>query len=134
MITQYDNQSVPTAVLDIMLSKVRFGEEYIIFATSENEYSMLVKDYFTNKADLYTVSRRGSNYNYEWVVSSSSDSKFDYSVSNEYYVHSNIGIGIRDVLPITQDVQAYSDMVLLLVLIFFLIFGRVFGWKRRTLL
>ncbi len=134
MITQYDNQTIPSTVLDLLLSKVRFGEEYIIFSTGENEYSLLVKDYFTNDAYLYTVSRSGSNYNYQWVLSSPASTTFDYSVSNEYYVHSNVGVGTRDVLPITQDVQAYSDMVILLILIFFLLFGRVFGWKRRTLL
>lgn len=110
MDNQYLNSSsIPSQVVNISNNKVGVLDDYILYCTGEYEYSLLIKSRLPGQtAKLYTFSRSSSGgYNY-YTVSFTDNVPFDYHVSNEYYVYSNIGYG-QALIPVCwQGIQTFS--------------------------
>lgn len=106
MIRQYDSYTnVPASVYNLVLSKCSVLDEYIIMSTGTNTYSALVRDRIGNVTQ-YDIYREG-NYNSYWTVTSKS-ATFDYQVTNEYYVVSNIGYGTEYVPPSVHYMTSWA--------------------------
>ena len=97
--------------------------------TGKYEYSALVKNVVTKKTDKYVISRNSGSNNYYTVTKSSSD--FNYTVSNEYYVYSNVGYGKSLNLPVHSGVQSYSMIICCCILLLSIVFERVFFPCRK---
>lgn len=133
MATQYTTEysTVSADIQNIVANKVKLLDSYILFRTGDYEYTALIKDNTTGKTTEYTFSRSGANYSYVWEMSEAS-SEFDYTISNEYYVYSNVGVGRSLDLPVYDGVTAHATIIMCIVLMFAIIFkGALFKCLDR---
>lgn len=133
MDNQYLNgSSIPSQVVNISNNKVGVLDDYILYCIGEYSYGLLVKSRLPHqKARLYTFSRSGAGgYNY-YTVTLTDNVQFDYSVSNEYYVYSNIGFG-QALSPVCYDgLQTFSLVSMTCVLFLAIVFkGGLFKCLR----
>lgn len=109
-----DNQylytsSIPSQVINISNNKVGVLDDYILYCTGEYRYSLLIKSRLPGQtAKLYTFSRSDTSGDRYYNVSFTDNVPFEYNVSNEYYVYSNIGYG-QALTPVCwQGIQTFS--------------------------
>lgn len=137
MITQYTGgySNPPSDVQNLVANKVQLLDSYILFQTGDYEYKAIVFNNATKKGEEYTFSRSSSNYNSYFTVSSKEVDTFEYTVTNEYYVYSNDGVGKSLSLPVMEGVTAHATMILACVLMFAIVFKgvlfRCLDRKRR---
>lgn len=134
MDNQYLNSSsIPSQVINISNNKVGVLDDYILYCTGEYRYSLLIKSRLPGQtAKLYTFSRSSTGgYNY-YTVSFTDNVPFDYQVSNEYYVYSNIGYG-QALTPVCwQGIQTFSLAGISCALFLAIVFkGGLFKCLRR---
>ena len=132
MITQYTDgySSIPSQVVSIVNNKCSLLDKFIIMQTGEREYTALVYNVCSKKGKQFVFSRP---YNYSYYTVSESDiSSFDYTVTNEYYVYSNDGIGQTVDLMVYHGATAHSVVIVSLFVMFAVIFkGALFKCLRR---
>lgn len=138
MIRQYtDSFSSPSSdIQNLIANKIGLLDEYILMQTGQYEYTALVYNPNTKKCTEYTITRSSSSgYSNYFSVDVSSDAEFEYTVSNEYYVYSNVGYGKSLDLPAAEGVQSHSLVIICLVLLFGIMFKgvlfRCLDSKRR---
>lgn len=126
MITQYNGgySSIPADFQNLIANKCNILDRYIIMQTGENEYSGLIYNPCTKECKQYTLSRSSSNYNSYYVLNERAG-EFEYSISNQYYVFSNDGVGKSLELPITNSVTAFSMLIISCTLMFAIVFKGV---------
>lgn len=132
MITQYTDSysSIPSQVVSIVNNKCSLLDKFIIMQTGDREYTALIYNVCSKNGKQY-VFRRTSNYNY-YTVSESDISSFDYTVTNEYYVYSNDGIGQSVDLMVYHGATAHAVVIVSLFVMFAVIFkGALFKCLRR---
>lgn len=132
MIRQYtDNySSIPSQVVSIVNNKCSLLDKFIIMQTSDRQYTALVYNVCSKKGKQY-VFTRPTNVNY-YTVSESDISNFDYTVTNEYYVYSNDGIGQTVDLMVYHGATAHAVVIVALFIMFAVIFkGALFKCLRR---
>lgn len=133
MITQYtESYNFPSAdIQNIIANKCSLLDEFIIMQTGQYEYSALINNAVTKKCTKYVISRNNSNYSSNYTVKSS-DSTFDYNVTNEYYVCSNVGLGKSVSMPVYQGVISYSLVTICVMMCFVVVFkGALFKIFNR---
>lgn len=124
--------SVPTDVKNIIASKLSILDQYIIFATAENEYTALIYNPPTKNTVQYRIFRQGQNYSYTWNIQRINDVEFKYTISNEYYVVSNVGYGQMLDLPAYEAVQSFASATIIALMFFAIVFkGVLFKCLRR---
>lgn len=134
MITQYTGgySNPPSDVQNIVANKVSLLDSYILFQTGENEYKAIVYNNASKKGKQYTFSRGNSSYNSYYTVSSSDVDTFEYTVSNEYYVYSNDGVGKSLSLPVMEGVTAHAVVIMCCLVMFAVVFkGVLFKCLRK---
>lgn len=110
MDNQYLNtSSIPSQVINISNNKVGVLDDYILYCTGEYRYTLLTKSRLPGQtAKLYTFSRSDSAGDRYYRVTFTDNVPFEYQVSNEYYVYSNIGYG-QALNPVCwQGIQTFS--------------------------
>lgn len=122
MVQYTEYGSVPQAVRDLIANKCQLLDQYILMQTGQNEYTALVRNPVTDDTVQYKV-YRGTNYN-TWTLTQTVG-QWDYSVTNEYYVYSNIGLGSALTLPVVNGIQAHASAVLVCVLMLAIFFKGV---------
>ncbi len=131
--TQYSDSysSIPSAAINLFYSKLSPLDEYIIFQTGQYQYSMLVKPLHGDVIQ-YDITRSNSSYsgNY-YTISSHFVDSFDYSYSNEYYIYSNLGIGIMDVKPVDTLIQSWAVVGICCLLFLGVVFRGLFKCDRK---
>lgn len=133
MITQYTTYgSINADIQNLVANSVSLLDSYILMQTGEYEYTALIKNNASKEVEEITITRSSSSYSSGYSVSRASVDEFEYSVSNEYYVYSNCGIGKSINIPSYEGALTYS-MVGLTVLIFFMVVfkGALFKCLRR---
>lgn len=124
MITQYtDSYSSPSSdIQNLIANKVRLLDQYILMQTGQYEYTALVYNGNTKECTKYTISRSSSSsYNTQYTVTEA-EADFEYTVSNEYYVYSNIGYGKALSLPVYDGVISHCLMIICCILMFAVVF------------
>ena len=132
MIKQYTDSysSIPSQVVSIVNNKCSLLDKFIIMQTGDRQYTALIYNVCSKKGKQYVFSR-SSNYNY-YTVSESDISSFDYTVTNEYYVYSNDGIGQSVELMVYHGATAHAVVIVSLFVMFAVIFkGALFKCLRR---
>lgn len=132
MITQYTDSysSIPSQVVSIVNNKCSLLDKFIIMQTGDRQYTALIYNVCSKKGKQYVFSR-SSNFNY-YTVSESDISSFDYTVTNEYYVYSNDGIGQSVDLMVYHGATAHAVVIVSLFVMFAVIFkGALFKCLRR---
>lgn len=132
MVTQYSEYgTVPSAALNLMYSKISVLDEYLILRTGENQYTAMIRSPATKETTQIVVQRVGTGYTNTWELTEQS-SDWGYSVTNEYYVYSNIGLGTMQVLPCHEITQTYCMAGMICVLFLAIMFkGVLFPCLRR---
>lgn len=124
MIRQYtESYSNPSSdIQNLVANKVRLLDQYILMQTGQYEYTALVYNGNTKECKQYTISRSSSSsYNTQYVVSEAA-ADFEYTVSNEYYVYSNVGYGKALDLPVYEGVISHSLTIICCFLMFAVVF------------
>lgn len=133
MITQYTDSygSISSDIQNLVANKVSLLDHYVLMQTGQYSYTALVYNPCNKECKQYVISRSGySSGNYYTV--SESDSIFDYSISNEYYVFSNVGVGKSLDLPVYSGVISYSLIILCCLALFAVVFkGAIFKCLKR---
>lgn len=133
MITQYrETYSSPSSeIQNLIANKVALLDQYILMQTGQYEFTALVYNPNTKKCIEYTITRSSSSGYSNYYTISEAESKFEYSVSNEYYVFSNIGYGRSLSLPVHEGTQSFSLMIICCILCLTIVFERVFfRWRN----
>lgn len=124
MITQYtESYSSPSSdIQNLVANKIALLDQYILMQTGQYEYTALVYNSNTKECVEYTISRSSSgSYNNYYTVSEAA-ADFEYTVSNEYYVYSNVGYGKSLDLPVYDGVISHCLMIMCCLAMFAVVF------------
>ena len=128
MITQYTNSngysSTDSTVQATIANKISLLDQYILMQTGEYEYTALVRNPFTKKTTQYKFTRNG-NYSSGYSLVTSSGVEWDYKVTNEVYVFSNMGRGRALDLPVYEGVISYSLIIICCAMLFAIVYKGV---------
>lgn len=124
--------SISSDIQNIVANSVSVLDKYILMQTGEYEYTALIQNVANKEVEEITITRNGSNYSSIYSVSRKMVSDFDYSVSNEYYVYSNCGIGKSLDIPSYEGIRTYSITGLTVLVFFAVLFkGALFKCLNR---
>lgn len=127
MITQYTNtsgySSTDSTIQSIVSNKISLLDQYILMQTGEYEYTALVRNPFTKKTTQYKFTRNG-NYSSAYSLNVSLG-EWDYNVTNEVYVFSNMGQGRALDLPVYDGVISHSLIIICCTLLFAIVYKGV---------
>lgn len=134
MINQFSSYSdPPSAFREIVANSVSVLDKYIIMQTGDYQYTALIQDVVTGEVEKIVCSRNTSgSYSGYYNIVRSSDASFEYDISNEYYVYSNVGVGRSLDIPSYEGVRTYSITSLVCLVFFAVIFkGVLFRCLRK---
>lgn len=135
MIRQYTNSysSASSDIQNLVANSVSVLDQYILMQTGEYEYTALIKNMASKDVEQITVSRSSSSgYNNQYSVTRQNGADFDFSVSNEYYVYSNVGYGKSLNIPSYEGIRTYGITALTVLVFFMIVFkGALFKCLRR---
>lgn len=135
MVTQStDYSTISSTVLQLFYSKLGPLDEYIIMRTDEDEYTMLVRKIPSGTVTEYVCTRvyASSSWGSSYYDITSSSGDFDYSVSNEFYVYSNVGLGTMDILPVHEIMTSFACVSLCCLIFLAVMFkGALFKICRK---
>lgn len=128
--TQYNEYgSIPQQIRDIVANKIKVLDEYILFQTGENEWCALIHDLITDEV-VQLMFTRSSSYGAYFVTETVGN--WEFTVTNQYYCYSNVGLGAALDLPVYDGVQAHSSIVLIVVLMFLVVFrSTLFPFRKN---
>lgn len=128
MITQYINSngysSTDSTVQAIVSNKVALLDQYILMQTGEYEYTALVRNPFTQKTTQYRFIRNG-NYSSGYTLTTSEGADWEYTVTNEVYIFSNMGKGRALDLPVNEGVISHSLIIICCAMLFAIVYKGV---------
>lgn len=131
MVQYVDYSSIPQQVRDIVANKCSLLDEFILIQTGENEYTALIHNLITDDVRQLHFYRTNSSYSGVYAVTES-EGTWDYTVTNEYYCYSNIGMGAALDLPVMDGVQAHASVIFTVVLMFLVVFrSSLFPFRKR---
>lgn len=127
MITQYTNtsgySSTDSTVQSIVANKISLLDQYVLMQTGDYEYTALVRNPFTKKTTQYKFTRNG-NYSSAYSLNVS-QGEWDYNVTNEVYVFSNMGQGRALDLPVYNGVISHSLIIICCAMLFAIVYKGV---------
>lgn len=115
-----DYGSISADIQNLVANSVSVLDLYVLMQTGEYEYTALIKNLANKEVEEITIIRDSSNYSSKYYVNREIVSNFDYSVSNEYYVYSNCGIGKSLDIPSYEGIRTYG-LTGITVLVFFMV-------------
>lgn len=136
MIKQYtESYSTPSAqIQNIVANSVSILDEYVLVQTGQYEYTALIKNLANGEIEKITIARDGNgSYNQVYNVVRDTVDSFDYQITNEYYVVSNIGKGqaLQDI-PAQSGIMSFAMTGLITLVFFAVIFkGALFKCLKR---
>lgn len=128
MITQYTENygSIGTDIQNIVANNVKALDSYVLMQTGQYEYTALIYDNASKECEKIVFTRQSNtSYNSNYTVTRSEDT-FEYTITNEYYVYSNVGQGKSlDLSNLYTGITAHATAVIMLVLCFAIVFKGV---------
>lgn len=123
MITQYsDYGSIGSDIQNLVANSVSILDQYILMQTGQYEYTALIKNMASKDVEEITVTRNSSSYSSTYSVLRQNGLDFDFEVSNEYYVYSNVGVGKSLDIPSYEGARTYGITALTVLVFFAVIF------------
>ena len=127
MITQYTNtsgySSTDSTVQSIVANKISLLDQYVLMQTGDYEYTALVRNPFTKETTQYKFTRNG-NYSSAYSLNVS-PGEWEYTVTNEVYVFSNMGKGRALDLPVYEGVISHSLIIICCAMLFAIVYKGV---------
>lgn len=131
MVQSSSYSSIPQAVRDLVANKVSLLDQYILFQTGDYEYTALILDSVSRKCEQVRVYRTSGSYSSAYNVAVT-EGVWDWSIGNEYYVYSNVGVGAALDLPVVEGVIAHATIIMCVALMFAIVFkGVLFPWSKK---
>lgn len=128
MITQYTNSSgyssTDSIVQATVANKISLLDQYVLMQTGEYEYTALIRNPFTKKTTQYKFSRN-NNYSSAYTLNVTEDVEWDYNVTNEVYLFSNMGQGRALDLPVYDGVISHSLIIICCAMLFAIVYKGV---------
>lgn len=128
MITQYTNtsgySSTDSTVQATVANKISLLDQYVLMQTGEYEYTALVRNPFTKNTTQYKFTRNG-NYSSAYSLNVTKGVAWDYTVTNEVYVYSNMGQGRALDLPVHEGIISHSLIIVCCTLLFAIVYKGV---------
>lgn len=128
MITQYSDSysSIGSDIQNIVANNVKALDSYVLMQTGQYEYTALIYNNASKECEKLVFTRSSaSGYSNTYSVSRS-DSSFDYKITNEYYVYSNVGQGKSlDLTNLYTAITAHATAVIMCVICFAIVFKGV---------
>ena len=115
-----DYGSISADIQNLVANSVSVLDQYILMQTGEYEYTALIKNMASRDVEKITVTRDSNNYSSRYSVKRENGSDFDFKVTNEYYVYSNVGYGKSLNIPSYEGIRTYG-LTALTVLVFFMV-------------
>lgn len=134
MLSQWDSGgSISSTWLNFFYSKIGPLDEYIIMQIGEGSYGCLVRRIPSREVIEYRITRNGSSYgSYSYTFNEDTSASWNYSVSNEIYVYSNLGMGTMSVLPCHEIMVCWGITGLVCLVFLMLVFkGSMFKCLRK---
>lgn len=134
MISQYtESYNNPSSdIQNLIANSVSILDKYILMQTGEYQYTALIKNMASKDVEKIVVSRNDSSYNARYSVMRQNGSDFNFNVSNEYYVYSNVGYGKSLNIPAYEGIRTYSITALTVLVFFMVVFkGALFKCLRK---
>ncbi len=133
MISQYTNySSINSDIQNLVANSVSLLDSYILMQTGENQYKALIKNLASKEVEEITITRNTNGYSGNYSVTRKNGSNFDFNVSNEYYVYSNVGYGKSLNLPSYEGARTYGLTALTVLVFFMVVFkGALFKCLRK---
>lgn len=135
MIRQYTNSysSASADIQNLVANSVSVLDQYILMQTGEYEYTALIKNMASKDVEQIIVSRStSSGYNNQYSVQRQNGVDFDFTVSNEYYVFSNVGYGKSLDIPAYEGIRTYGLTGLVCLVFFAVVFkGALFKCLKK---
>lgn len=127
-----DFGSITSDIQNLVANSVSVLDKYILMQTGEHEFTALIQNVASKEVEEITVTRGNSNYNTKYTVSRKIGSNFDYSVSNEYYVYSNVGVGKSLDIPSYEGIRTFGITGISVLIFFMVVFkGALFKCLRK---
>lgn len=131
-ITQYQNDSVPSTAKNLFYSKLGLLDQYVIMATGEYEYTLLARNIVDDTVRQYEITRIKTNYDNYYECIEVSNPTWDYTITQEYYVYSNTGLGIMETLPVHAIISSWSMVGIVCIAALAVVFkGALYPCLRR---
>lgn len=128
MITQYTDSysSIGSDIQNIVANNIRALDSYVLMQTGQNEYTALIYNNASKECEKIVFSRSSSSsYNSNYTITRSEDT-FEYKITNEYYVYSNVGQGRGlDLSNLYTGITAHSTAVIMCIVCFAVVFKGV---------
>ncbi len=134
MITQHNEYgSISGDIQNLVANSISVLDEYILMQTGEYEYTALIKNLASRDVEKIVVRRSSlSGYNSQYTVSRQNGADFDFNVTNEYYVYSNVGMGKSLDIPSYEGIRTYGLTGITVLLFFMVIFkGALFKCLKK---
>lgn len=135
MIQQYTSSysNASEDIQNLVANSVSVLDQYILMQTGEYEYTALIKNMASKEVEQIIVSRStSSGYYNQYSVSRQDGADFDFTVSNEYYVYSNVGYGKSLNIPAYEGIRTYGITSLTVLVFFMVVFkGALFKCLRK---
>ncbi len=121
--TQYtDYGSIPQAVRDLVANKISLLDSYILMQTGNAEYTALIYKPGLKECEQIRVYRTNNYSTYNVEIT---EGTWDYTVRNEYYCYSNVGVGAALDLPVVEGATAHATVILACALMLAIVFKGV---------
>lgn len=134
MINQYTESysSVGSDIQNLVANSVSILDKYILMQTGEYEYTALIKNMASKDVEKIVISRVYTSSDRYYSVSRQNGTDFNFNVSNEYYVYSNVGYGKSLNIPAYEGIRTYGLTGITVLLFFMVIFkGALFKCLRK---
>ena len=109
MIKQYTESygTISADIQNIVANDISLGENYILMQTGQYEWTALIRKIGVNEVREIVITRSpGTGYNNQYTVSRDDYTKeFGATITNEYYVYSDMGYGRSLDLPVYEGLH-----------------------------
>lgn len=132
MVQYISYNTVPTVIQQYIASRADLMDRYLICQTGEHEYTGLVYNPVTKSCGQYVFTRQTSGGYYSGYDVVRSPGEWDYTITNDLYVCSNVGLGCRLDRPLVSETSSVALTVILCLSLFVVLFrgGRLICSKR----
>lgn len=128
MVQYNDFDLIPQEVQDYVANHCRILDRYILFQTGDRVYTALIQDPTTGKTTQLRISWINPGM-YDVVET---EGEWNYTILNDFYVCSNVGLGSALDLPVTDGVISYAAITFTVCLMFLVVFrGILFPFQKR---
>lgn len=131
-IIQYEYSTVPSTAKSLFYSKIGILDQYVIMTTGEYEYTLLCRNIADGNVRQFEITRTSYNTGSYYECTEVSNPTWEYTITHEYYVYSNTGMGIMETLPVHAIISSWAMVGIVCIAAMAVVFkGALYPCLRR---